>query len=113
MKLWKILEEREKVSRYYKEQQYECKLVVSRKINIFFNFSIVGVSSCEVIHNITFVFIIGTQNRREVVKVTFDIKVYIPINNTGSLYNTTGSLTRFENKNILFYFEKRSSLYRR
>jgi hypothetical protein len=25
-------------------------------------------------------------------------------------YNTTGRLARFENKNILFYFQKRSSL---
>jgi hypothetical protein len=25
-------------------------------------------------------------------------------------YNATGSLARFENKNILFYYEKRSSL---
>jgi hypothetical protein len=41
------------------------------------------------------------------------------INNTGvvpgpnpttSIYNATGSLARFENKNILFYFEKRFSL---
>jgi hypothetical protein len=28
-------------------------------------------------------------------------------------YNSTGSLARFENKNISFYFEKRSSLWRR
>jgi hypothetical protein len=27
-----------------------------------------------------------------------------------NFYNATGSLARFENKNILFYFEKRSSL---
>jgi hypothetical protein len=26
------------------------------------------------------------------------------------VYNTTGSLVLFENKNIFFYFEKRSSL---
>jgi hypothetical protein len=26
-----------------------------------------------------------------------------------NFYNDTGSLTHFENKNILFYFEKRSS----
>jgi hypothetical protein len=26
-------------------------------------------------------------------------------------YNTTGSLARFENKNILFYFEKRCRLH--
>jgi hypothetical protein len=32
-------------------------------------------------------------------------------NPTTSIYNTTGSLARFENKNILFYFEKRSNLY--
>jgi hypothetical protein len=34
-------------------------------------------------------------------------------NPTTSIYNTTGSLARFENKNILFYFEKRSSLLQR
>jgi hypothetical protein len=28
-------------------------------------------------------------------------------------YNATGSLARFENKNILYYFEKRSSLLQR
>jgi hypothetical protein len=28
-----------------------------------------------------------------------------------NFYNTTGSLARFENKSILFYFEKRSSLH--
>jgi hypothetical protein len=27
-----------------------------------------------------------------------------------NFYNATGSLARIENKNILFYFEKRSSL---
>jgi hypothetical protein len=27
-----------------------------------------------------------------------------------NFYNATGSIARFENKNILFYFEKRSSL---
>jgi hypothetical protein len=27
-----------------------------------------------------------------------------------NFYNATGSLARFENKNILWYFEKRSSL---
>jgi hypothetical protein len=27
-----------------------------------------------------------------------------------NFYNATGSLARLENKNILFYFEKRSSL---
>jgi hypothetical protein len=26
-----------------------------------------------------------------------------------NFYNSTGSLARFENKNMLFYFEKRSS----
>jgi hypothetical protein len=31
-------------------------------------------------------------------------------NPTTSIYNATGSLARFENKNSLFYFEKRSSL---
>jgi hypothetical protein len=31
-------------------------------------------------------------------------------NPTTSIYNATGSQARFENKNILFYFEKRSSL---
>jgi hypothetical protein len=30
-----------------------------------------------------------------------------------NVYNGTGSLARFENKNILFYFEKRSSLLQR
>jgi hypothetical protein len=30
-----------------------------------------------------------------------------------NFYNATGSLARFENKNILFYFEKRSSLLQR
>jgi hypothetical protein len=30
-----------------------------------------------------------------------------------NLYNATGSLARFENKNILFYFEKCSSLLQR
>jgi hypothetical protein len=30
-----------------------------------------------------------------------------------NFYNATGSLARFENKNILFYFEKRSSLQQR
>jgi hypothetical protein len=29
------------------------------------------------------------------------------------IYNTTSSLARFENKNIIFYFEKRSSLLQR
>jgi hypothetical protein len=31
-------------------------------------------------------------------------------NPTTSIYNATGSLARFENKNILFFFAKRSSL---
>jgi hypothetical protein len=30
-----------------------------------------------------------------------------------NFYNATGSLARFENKNILFYFEKHSSLLQR
>jgi hypothetical protein len=30
-----------------------------------------------------------------------------------NFYNATGSLARFENKNILFYFEKRPSLLQR
>jgi hypothetical protein len=30
-----------------------------------------------------------------------------------NFYNATGSLARFENQNILFYFEKRSSLLQR
>jgi hypothetical protein len=30
-----------------------------------------------------------------------------------NFYNTTGSLERFENKNILFLFEKRISLLQR
>jgi hypothetical protein len=30
-----------------------------------------------------------------------------------NFYNATGSPARFENKNILFYFEKRSSLLQR
>jgi hypothetical protein len=30
-----------------------------------------------------------------------------------NFYNATGSLARFENKNISFYFEKRSSLLQR
>jgi hypothetical protein len=30
--------------------------------------------------------------------------------NVVNFYNATGSLARFENKNILFYFEKRSSV---
>jgi hypothetical protein len=35
------------------------------------------------------------------------------INNASvvNFYNATGSLARFENKNIFFYFEKRSSLH--
>jgi hypothetical protein len=31
-------------------------------------------------------------------------------NPTTSIYNATGSRARFENRNLLFYFEKRSSL---
>jgi hypothetical protein len=31
-------------------------------------------------------------------------------NSTIAIYNATGSLARFENKNILFSFEKHSSL---
>jgi hypothetical protein len=30
-----------------------------------------------------------------------------------NFYNATGSLARFESKNILYYFEKRSSLLQR
>jgi hypothetical protein len=30
-----------------------------------------------------------------------------------NFYNAAGSLARFENKNILFFFEKRSSLLQR
>jgi hypothetical protein len=30
-----------------------------------------------------------------------------------NFYNATGSLARFENENILFFFEKRSSLLQR
>jgi hypothetical protein len=40
--------------------------------------------------------------------------VFIPVPNpTTSIYNATGSLARFKNKDILFYFEKHSSLLQR
>jgi hypothetical protein len=47
------------------------------------------------------------------VKIWVHLDIKSGANPTIVIYNATGSLARFESKNILFYFVKRSSLLQR
>jgi hypothetical protein len=59
--------------------------------------------------------LIFSQNKNELnyFKIMTFVTGHSGAKPTIASYNATGSLARFENNNILFYFEKRSSLLQR